>query len=168
MAKLALSELLEKIEKELMAEYSRCKNEEAPDHECCRKSKEAEEAYESHLMAEEKALENDKKAKCENDADEEELEEEKDIYIPIPCEGTLCNLKATYQKKNRVMDILILTKYNDDGVKVVNEQHVVVDCGDVEIDTNSLDVHFDDLGAVVFSANVLKDEEPDKEVLRIV
>lgn len=168
MAKLALSELLEKIEKELMAEYSRCKNEEQPDHKCCREPKEAKEAYERCLMAEEKALENDKKAKWENAADEEELEEEKDIYIPIPCEGTLCNLKATYQKKNRVMDILILTKYNDDGVKVVNEQHVVVDCGDVEIDTNSLDVHFDDLGAVVFSANVLKDEEPDKEVLRIV
>ena len=86
-----------------------------------------------------------------------EVSTEKDIYFPIPCEGELVDIRAVYDKKIDKMLLHVKSHGEFNGVKFTINQEITLDCSEVPIDTTTLDVEYDELGAVEFSANLSKE-----------
>lgn len=92
----------------------------------------------------------------------------KDIEIPFPCEGELTDLKAVYNKETHKMMLSFKTDYTEDGVKIEATQNIAIDCSELPVDNSTIDVEHDPLGAVIFSANLLRSAQKTSGIVEFL
>ena len=124
---------------------------------CCGKHKKQEEPVNTPEV--------DSDVAAETDGYEEDESMKKDIYIPLACEGELVDLKAIYDKKVDKMKLFVKTDGVHDGVKFRINQEITLDCSEVPIDVSTLDVEYDDMGALIFSANLLSNDKRNGSIV---
>lgn len=124
---------------------------------CCGKHKKQEEPVNTP--------EEDSSVDTETNGEEQDESMTKDIYLPLACEGEMVDLKAIYDKKVNKMKLFVKTDGAHDGVKFRINQEITLDCSEVPIDTTTLDVEYDDMGALIFSANLLPNDKRNGSIV---